>query len=265
MTQEELEKLTSKAIRKIAGEHKIKYVNNYSKKELIEKILLLEKESTLPKEEPSDDVDSSEENVIESNEVNDVQESKQESDQTDQDDEEKIPLEVEKDAADTISSEQLKLLEDEQKPNEVEATNKSTDKQDVENKKEISPAPSVKEQVDMASSRQEAMNKLRSNNSSAMARKKKPVSDRKLNYFLLPIALLTLILLISSFVTLAYEILWTGNKENDILSMSILILAFIILMKYVKTLIKNGTARKVLNHYHAKIEKELEEKEDDYD
>ena len=220
MTQEELEKLTSKAIRKIAGEHKIKYVNNYSKKELIEKILLLEKESTLPKEEPGDDVDSSEGNVTGSNEVNDGQESKQESDQTDQDDEEKLPLEMEKVAADMISSEQLKLLDDE-KPEEVEATNKSADKQDVENKKEISPAPSVKEQVDMASSRQEAMNKLRSNNSSAMARKKKPVSDRKLNYFLLPIALLTLILLISSFVTLAYEILWTGNKENDILSMSI--------------------------------------------
>lgn len=263
MTQEELEKLTSKAIRKIAGEHKIKYVNNYSKKELIEKILLLEKESTLPKEEPSDDVDSSEENVIESNEVNDVQESKQESDQTDQDDEEKIPLEVEKDAADTISSEQLKLLEDE-KPEEAEATNKSADKQDVENKKEISPAPS-KEQVDMASSRQEAMDKLRSNSSSATAKKKKPTSDRKLDYFLLPTSLLMLILLVSSFVTLAYEILWTGNKENDILSMSILILVFIILMKYVKASIKNGTARKVLNHYHAKIEKELEEKEENYD
>ena len=264
MTQEELEKLTSKAIRKIAGEHKIKYVNNYSKKELIEKILLLEKESTLPKEEPSDDVDSSEENVIESNEVNDVQESKQESDQTDQDDEEKIPLEVEKDAADTISSEQLKLLEDEQKPNEVEATNKSADKQDVENKKEISPAPS-KEQVDMASLRQEAMDKLRSNSSSATVKKKKPANNRKLDYFLLPISLLMLILLVSSFVTLAYEILWTGNKENDILSMSILILVFIVLMKYVKASIKNGTARKVLNHYHAKIEKELEEKEENYD
>lgn len=265
MTQEELEKLTSKAIRKIAGEHKIKYVNNYSKKELIEKILLLERESTLPEEEPGDDVDSSEENIVESNEVKNDQENKQESDQTDQDDEEKIPLEVEKDAADTISSEQLKLLEDEQKPNEVEATNKSADKQDVENKKEISPAPSVKEQVDMASSRQEAMNKLRSNNSSAMARKKKPTSDRKLDYFLLPISLLMLILLVSSFVTLAYEILWTGNKENDILSMSILILVFIILMKYVNSSIKNGTARKVLNHYHAKIEKELEEKEENYD
>lgn len=263
LTQEELEKLTSKAIRKIAGEHKIKYVNNYSKKELIEKILLLEKESTLPKEEPSDDVDSSEENVTGSNEVNDGQESKQESDQTDQDDEEKLPLEMEKVAADMISSEQLKLLDDE-KPEEVEATNKSADKQDVENKKEISPAPS-KEQVDMASSRQEAMDKLRSNSSSATVKKKKPTSNRKLDYFLLPISLLMLILLVSSFVTLAYEILWTGNKENDILSMSILILVFIILMKYVKASIKNGTARKVLNHYHAKIEKELEEKEDDYD
>ena len=260
MTQEELEKLTSKAIRKIAGEHKIKYVNNYSKKELIEKILLLEKESMLPKEEPSDDVDSSEGNVTGFNEVNDGQESKRESDQSDQ---EKSPLETEKEAADMISSEQLKLLDDE-KPEEVEATNKSADKQDVENKKEISPAPS-KEQVDMASSRQEAMDKLRSNSSSATVKKKKPTSNRKLDYFLLPISLLMLILLVSSFVTLAYEILWTGNKENDILSMSILILAFIILMKYVKTLIKNGTARKVLNHYHAKIEKELEEKEDDYD
>ena len=263
MTQEELEKLTSKAIRKIAGEHKIKYVNNYSKKELIEKILLLEKESILPKEEPGDDVDSSEGNVTGSNEVNDGQESKQESDQTDQDDEEKLPLEMEKVAADMISSEQLKLLDDE-KPEEAEATNKSADKQDVENKKEISPAPS-KEQVDIASSRQEAMDKLRSNSSSATVKKKKPTSNRKLDYFLLPISLLMLILLVSSFVTLAYEILWTGNKENDILSMSILILVFIVLMKYVKTSIKNGTARKVLNHYHNKIEKELEEKEDDYD
>lgn len=265
MTQEELEKLTSKAIRKIAGEHKIKYVNNYSKKELIEKILLLEKESTLLEEEPGDDVDSSEENIVESNEVKNDQENKQESDQSDQ---EKSPLETEKDAADTISSEQLKLLDD-GKLEEVEKKNKTIDKRDEENenkitKDETSLAPSIKEQVDVASSRQEAMNKLRSNSSSAKARKKKPTSNKKLDYFLLPISLLMLILLVSSFVTLAYEILWTGNKENDILSMSILILAFIILMKYVKTSIKNGTARKVLNHYHAKIEKELEEKEENY-
>lgn len=257
MTQEELEKLTSKAIRKIAGEHKIKYVNNYSKKELIEKILLLEKESTLPKEEPGDDVDSSEENITGSNKVNDVHE-----------EEEKLPLETEKDAAGTISSEQLKLLDD-GKLEEVEKK-KTIDRRDEENenkiaKVETSPAPSIKEQVDVASSRQEAMNKLRSNSSSAKARKKKPTSNKKLDYFLLPISLLMLILLVSSFVTLAYEILWTGNKENDILSMSILILAFIILMKYVKTSIKNGTARKVLNHYHAKIEKELEEKEENND
>ena len=265
MTQEELEKLTSKAIRKIAGEHKIKYVNNYSKKELIEKILLLEKESILPKDEPGD-ANPSEENVTESNEVNDDQENKQESDQ---DGKEKLPLETERDVADTISSEQLKLLDDE-KPEEVEIKNKTVDKQDEENenkiaKDETSPTPSIKEQVDVASSRQEAMEKLRSNSSSATARKKKQTSDRKLDYFLLPISLLMLILLVSSFVTLAYEILWTGNKESDMLSMSLLVLAFIILMKYVKTSIKNGTARKVLNHYHAKIEKELEEKEENYD
>lgn len=247
MTQDELEKMKSDDIRKLASKYGITYASKKSKKELIEKILIASRETLLPDENQNDCED--------------------------QDTLEEIPpLEIEKEAATSpepaanmISSEQLKLLEDEQKPNEVEATNKSADKQDVENKKEISPAPSIKEQVDVASSRQEAMNKLRSNSSSAKARKKKPTSDRKLDYFLLPISLLMLILLVSSFVTLAYEILWTGNKENDILSMSILILAFIILMKYVKASIKNGTARKVLNHYHAKIEKELEEKEENND
>lgn len=245
MTQDELEKMKSDDIRKLASKYGITYASKKSKKELIEKILIASRETLLP-DENRDNCE-------------------------DQDTLEEIPpLEIEKEAAtspepaaNTISSEQLKLIDEDEEKQETKTLVKDNKK--VISEEESSPTPSIEEKIDMTNSRQEAMDKLRANNSSGGGKKKKPVSDRKLDYFLLPVALLMLILLVSSFVTLAYEMFWTGNKESDILSMSLLIILFLILMRYIKVSAKNGTARKVLNHYHSKIEKELEEKEDDYD
>lgn len=226
-TEEELNKMTVAQLRALAKEKDFKYVSKTKKNDLVSKLANIYKIESYKKPSSSENDD---EEIIE------------------------IPIieeEISKQQEATKDDETSSIKDVKEESALEEKDNQSNDK------------PSPAKEWDIHEERRETVYKSRGVNPNAVKKKKrKPLIDKTLNRILLPIMLIVFVLITAILLRIGVDIFWIGVQGYKPLPLIALILAVLITRKYIKSTIKNGTAKDVLIYYHNKMIEELESQKD---
>lgn len=229
-TEEELNKMTVKQLRDLAKDKNLKYVSNSKKQELV---LKLAKIYEIESYKITSDKESDNEGIVEIPIIEEVSNEDETENKNDKEDD------------------NSSLIEENEKENVSVNIEVNSDN------------PPAKEKP-IAEARRETVFKSRGVDPSAVKKKKKkkkPLISKDVNHILLPLVLIIFVIVAIVLLRIGVDILWIGVQGYKPLPLVALILAVLISKKYIKSTIKNGTAKEVLNYYHNKVIEELENQE----